>query len=101
MRHFSLDLLLLQETWRLLTNDNDLWDHDDYLVVQHGLSVKRYRRGSLGRVTILNGRCCEAFERAGYHKDPFWRQRHGSPSHVPRRPGAEAPVLRRQRLRSL
>ena len=87
MRHFGLDLSLLQEAWRLLTNDNDLWDH--YLVVEHGLPVKRYRRGSLGLAIILNGRCCAPFERAGYHKDAFWRPRHDSPSHVPRRPGAE------------
>lgn len=71
MRHFGLDLLLLQETWRLTTNDNDLWDHDDYLVVEHGLSVKRCKRGSLGLATVLNGRCRAAFERAGYQKTTF------------------------------
>jgi len=69
MRHFGLDLLLLQETWRL--TDNDLWDHDNYLVVEHGLSVKNFRHGSLGLAIVLNGRCRAAFERAGYQKTNF------------------------------
>ena len=71
MRHFGLDLLLLQETWLLTTNENDLWDHDGYLVVEHGLSVKLCKRGSLGLATVLNVHCRAAFERAGYQKTTF------------------------------
>ena len=68
MRHFGLDVLFAQETWRLTTNDTDLRDYDGHLVIEHGLTLKRCRRGSLGLATILNGRCRAAFERAGYQK---------------------------------
>ena len=71
MRHHLLDAYFMQETWRTVADIDQFKEHHEFYIIEHGLPVKRCRRGSVGLAIVLNERCRAAFQRAGHDSQTF------------------------------
>lgn len=71
MRHHLVDAYFMQDTWRTVADIDQFKEHHEFYIIEHGLPVKRCRRGSVGLAIVLNERCRAAFQRAGHDSQTF------------------------------
>ena len=70
MQHHLLDVQFLQETGMNVA-DNDTTQIEEYIIIEHRLPRKRFRRGNVGLAIILFKRCRAAFRRDGSDKQAY------------------------------
>ena len=69
MKKEDVFVWMLQETWRLKTEEHD--NDDGYVTINHGPDEKLCRRGSLGVMVVLSPEAVKAYERGGSMRQTY------------------------------